>query len=288
MKRILYTICIGTLALAFTARAADQNNQNSKHNRKATTVSKQSAVQTSGHKGNRHAMSNSGQMKTQRNLNTASSHQRHSNVSKQTNASAKLNGNAHRNNHVRASNQTNVSRHASVNGNQLHNRAMVRHSNGLHNNTNVTVNRQRNVNRNVVVTNNWHGHNFSGQNYWAFRNYHRQWHNRNWWSNNQSRIVIVLGGAYYWNSGYWYPAWGYNPRYSYPYDGPIYGYGNLSPDQVVVNVQAQLQRDGYYNGPVDGVLGRMTRQAIAQFQADNGLAVTSAVDEPTLSSLGLV
>jgi N-acetylmuramoyl-L-alanine amidase len=62
----------------------------------------------------------------------------------------------------------------------------------------------------------------------------------------------------------------------------------LSPDQVVVNVQAQLQRDGYYSGPIDGELGPMTRQAIADFQADHGLAVTAAVDEPTLSTLGLV
>jgi hypothetical protein len=31
----------------------------------------------------------------------------------------------------------------------------------------------------------------------------------------------------------------------------------------------------------------MTRQAIAAYQADNGLAVTSTVDEPTMASLGL-
>jgi len=35
------------------------------------------------------------------------------------------------------------------------------------------------------------------------------------------------------------------------------------------------------------VLGRQTRYALAQFQADHGLAVTSAVDEPTLATLGL-
>ena len=61
----------------------------------------------------------------------------------------------------------------------------------------------------------------------------------------------------------------------------------MSPDQIVVNVQTQLARDGYYSGPVDGVLGPMTRQAIAAFQADHGLAVTSTVDEPTMATLGL-
>jgi hypothetical protein len=149
--------------------------------------------------------------------------------------------------------------------------------------TNIGVNR----NRNVTVTNNWRGSRFSGQQYAAFRNYHRQWHNRSWWSSHYSRIIFVGGGWYFWDGGYWYPAWGYAPYASYPYDGPIYGYGNLSPDRIVIEVQTQLQRDGYYAGPIDGQLGPMTRQAIAAFQADHGLAITSTVDEPTLSTLGL-
>ncbi len=149
--------------------------------------------------------------------------------------------------------------------------------------TNVGVNR----NRNVTVTNNWRGSRFSGQQYAAFRNYHRQWHDRGWWSSHYNRIIFVGGGWYFWDGGYWYPAWGYDPYAYYPYDGPIYGYGNLTPDQIVVEVQTQLQRDGYYAGPIDGQLGPMTRQAIAAFQADHGLAITSTVDEPTLSRLGL-
>jgi hypothetical protein len=149
--------------------------------------------------------------------------------------------------------------------------------------TNIGVNR----NRNVTITNNWRGSRFSGRQYAAFRNYHRQWHNRSWWSSHYNRIIFVSGGWYFWDGGYWYPAWGYAPNAYYPYDGPIYGYGNLTPDRIVVEVQTQLQRDGYYAGPVDGVLGRMTRQAIAAFQADHGLAITSTVDEPTLSTLGL-
>jgi len=32
------------------------------------------------------------------------------------------------------------------------------------------------------------------------------------------------------------------------YDGPIYAYNGLSPDQVTVNVQEQLARAGYYDG----------------------------------------
>jgi hypothetical protein len=162
---------------------------------------------------------------------------------------------------------------------------------------NLMVNRDRNFavnhgatinrNRNVTITNNWRGRQFSGNQYAAFRNYHRTWHDRNWWTSHYNRIIFVSGGWYYWDGGYWFPAWGYAPGAYYPYDGPIYGYSNLTPDQIVANVQAQLQRDGYYAGPIDGVLGPMTREALAAFQADHGLAITSTVDEPTLDTLGL-
>ena len=156
-------------------------------------------------------------------------------------------------------------------------------------NQNVTVNRMRNVNRNVTVVNNWRSAQFAGRPYTAFRNYHRVWHDRSWWDINYGpNLTFVFGAPYFWSSGYWYPAWGYNPGYVYPYDGPIYGAQTLTPEQIVMNVQAQLQRDGYYDGPVDGLLGPQTRYALAAFQADHGLAVTSAVDEPTLSTLGLV
>ena len=97
----------------------------------------------------------------------------------------------------------------------------------------------------------------------------------------------MSGGWYYWNAGYWFPAWGYAPSVTYVYDGPIYAYNGWTPDRVTVDVQEQLARAGYYDGPIDGVLGTMTREAIAAFQADNGLAITSAIDEPTLATLGI-
>jgi len=163
---------------------------------------------------------------------------------------------------------------------------------------NLAVNRQGNLslarnvlhNRagNVRVTNNWRGARFNDPRYAAFHNYNRAWHDRGWWRDHHSRIVFVLGGWWYWNTGYWYPAWGYDPYVWYPYDGPIYtGYANLTPDQVVVNVQIALRDQGYYAGAVDGAMGPQTRAALAAFQADNGLAVTSAVDQPTLQTLGL-
>ena len=175
-----------------------------------------------------------------------------------------------------------------------------RNANEFRGRNNVAINRNRNVavNRtgnaayyrggNARITNNWRGDAFRGQRYAAFRNYNRQWHDRSWWRSHYERIVFVNNGWYYWNAGYWFPAWGYAPSVSYVYDGPIYGYNELSPDQVTVNVQEQLARAGYYDGPIDGILGSMTREAIAAYQADNGLAITSAIDEPTLATLGLV
>jgi len=148
---------------------------------------------------------------------------------------------------------------------------------------NVALNRGTNAR----IVNHWRNARFRNSNYAAFYNYNRQWHDRGWWRNHHSRIIFVLGGWWYWNSGYWYPAWGYDPYAYYPYDGPIYGYGNLTPDQVVVNVQVALQEQGYYAGATDGDLGPQTRAALAAYQADHGLAVTSAVDKPTLETLGL-
>ena len=155
----------------------------------------------------------------------------------------------------------------------------------------LAINRDRNfaLNRrsNFAINNNFRSDAFRGQQYAVFRNYHREWHDRGWWRSHCDRIIFVSGGWYYWNAGYWFPAWGYDPYAYYAYDGPIYAYNGLTPDQVIVDVQLQLQRAGYYDGPVDGILGPMTQEAIAAFQADNGLAVTAAIDEPTLATLGI-
>jgi hypothetical protein len=195
---------------------------------------------------------------------------------------------------------TNRERNVAVNRTRNADVNRFRNASEFRGRNNVAMDRNRNfaVNRtanaayyrggNVRVTNNWRGDAFRGQRYAAFRNYNRQWHDRSWWRNHYDRIIFVNNGWYYWNAGYWFPAWGYAPSVSYVYDGPIYAYNGLSPDQVTVNVQEQLARAGYYDGPIDGLLGPMTREAIAAYQADNGLAITSAIDEPTLATLGLV
>jgi len=61
----------------------------------------------------------------------------------------------------------------------------------------------------------------------------------------------------------------------------------MPPDQVIANVQAALQQQGYYRGEVDGLIGPLTRGAIADYQRDHDLYMTSTIDQPTLQSLGI-
>jgi len=130
--------------------------------------------------------------------------------------------------------------------------------------------------------------NWQGQRYAVFRNYKPQWHDQNWWRGHYgNNIVFVFGSPYYWNAGYWFPAWGYNPSAYYAWDGPIYGYNRMPPDQVIANVQSALQQQGYYHGEVDGLIGPQTRGAIADYLRDHGLYTTSTIDQPTLQSLGI-
>ncbi len=119
-------------------------------------------------------------------------------------------------------------------------------------------------------------------------NWDRSHRNRRWWRDHFTRFALFGGGYYYWNSGYWYPAYGYDPYFStYTYDAPIYGYNDLEPGEVIARVQAELQRLGYDPGSVDGDFGPATREAVINFQQDNGLQVTGEIDEDTLSALGL-
>jgi uncharacterized protein YcbK (DUF882 family) len=143
---------------------------------------------------------------------------------------------------------------------------------------------QFNQNYQIQNAQNWNGNRYN-----VFRSYRPQWHDQGWWKSHHRRLSLIGGGWYFWDGGYWYPAWGYDQAASYyPYDGPIYSGPSARPaDQVVADVQAALQEQGYYRGEVDGLLGPLTRQALAEFQQANGLYATQTIDQPTLESLGL-
>jgi hypothetical protein len=122
----------------------------------------------------------------------------------------------------------------------------------------------------------------------AFHRHRHEWHDRNWWHGHCDTIVFVSTGYYFLDGSYWYPAWGYDPSQSYyDYDGPVYTYSNLLPDEVIANVQVALQDAGYYLGQITGSLDVGTRAALANFQRDYGLEMTGAIDEATVETLGL-
>jgi hypothetical protein len=97
------------------------------------------------------------------------------------------------------------------------------------------------------------------------------------------------GRQYYWQGRHY--GWYGNGWYildPYPYYGYGYydsGYGDSG--NVAVQVQAALSHAGYYQGPIDGIVGPGTSAAIAAFQRDNGLRVTGTITRSLVSDLGV-
>ena len=56
--------------------------------------------------------------------------------------------------------------------------------------------------------------------------------------------------------------------------------------KLVSDIQRALQSSGYNPGPVDGVIGRDTTEAIAAFQQEQGLA-TGGLTMETIRALGI-
>jgi len=56
---------------------------------------------------------------------------------------------------------------------------------------------------------------------------------------------------------------------------------------LVMDFQRALKDEGYYTGPINGILDWRTRSAIAEFQGDNNLTITRTIDRATASVLGV-
>jgi hypothetical protein len=52
---------------------------------------------------------------------------------------------------------------------------------------------------------------WQGPQYEVFRSYHPERHDQGWYRSHYNRVELFGGGYYYWNNGYSYPAWGYDP-----------------------------------------------------------------------------
>ena len=99
------------------------------------------------------------------------------------------------------------------------------------------------------------------------------------------------GGHFFFADPFWYdyPYYGYNDQYYGYYDD--YSDGQSSPAEVAVSqetivaVQQELSQLGYYHGPIDGLIGPQTTEAVCGFQSFDKLSVTGQIDGPTLKAL---
>jgi N-acetylmuramoyl-L-alanine amidase len=57
--------------------------------------------------------------------------------------------------------------------------------------------------------------------------------------------------------------------------------------ETIVAVQGELSQLGYYDGPIDGLIGPQTAYAVRRFQSVGKLSVTGQIDSPTLQALGV-
>jgi hypothetical protein len=107
-----------------------------------------------------------------------------------------------------------------------------------------------------------------------WNHHHYRWYGNDW--------AIIDDGAYGYPSDYG----NYDQPYlNYPITEPAYD--SSLGGSLVSNVQDELSRLGYSPGPVDGVIGPQTQDAIADFQNDRHLPVTGQPDTATLRALGL-
>jgi peptidoglycan hydrolase-like protein with peptidoglycan-binding domain len=65
---------------------------------------------------------------------------------------------------------------------------------------------------------------------------------------------------------------------------PAVGRSHVSRD-TVMQVQNELQGQGLYDGPIDGIAGPKTREGLRQFQARQGMPQTGEIDTATLQQL---
>ena len=107
---------------------------------------------------------------------------------------------------------------------------------------------------------------------WGLGDNHRDW--------DRNGVHVWNNHRYGWYDGGWLIIdGGFRPR--------GFTYSDYSSDSTVARVQRKLTARGYSLGSADGVIGPATRNAIAQYQQDKGLAVTGRINDPLLVSLGM-
>lgn len=59
-------------------------------------------------------------------------------------------------------------------------------------------------------------------------------------------------------------------------------------DPLTMQVQTSLRAYGYYSGPIDGIIGSMSRDALARFQHDHRMPITGTITPEVLEAAGIV
>ena len=65
-------------------------------------------------------------------------------------------------------------------------------------------------------------------------------------------------------------------------------YSQSYDKSTILKTQKTLQEMGYNPGPIDGIWGRKTKNALIKFQRDHSLSVTGKLDSVTKEKLGLI
>lgn len=131
-------------------------------------------------------------------------------------------------------------------------------------------------------------------------NSHPDWDSRrayyadnHWWAYNGDSWIGLDAGFFPWDyyPYYTYDYYPYDYFVSDPTDIPAAYQGVTTtvptPDPTVTGVQTQLAQQGLYGGPIDGLFGPTTRDAVASYQMQQNLDVTGSLGLDTLRALGL-
>jgi len=98
---------------------------------------------------------------------------------------------------------------------------------------------------------------------------------------------VSFGFPWWYPYAVYYPQPYYVPPYDYSYNNSGQAYDYQYWSNLAVSVQSELARRGYYHGPLDGVIGSESSEAIRAFQAAQGLPVTGMIDPKLLNALGI-
>jgi hypothetical protein len=96
---------------------------------------------------------------------------------------------------------------------------------------------------------------------------------------------VAFGFPDWWYPDYGYVDYGYSDQDAYDDSAPAYG--DQYWQDLAMKVQWALSRQGYYHGPIDGVIGPDGIRAIRAFQEAQGWPATGRIDPNVLRALKL-